>query len=330
VKVKKAWEPDAEACPICEANGDQGAIDLDDDFESGDDAPPAHPNCFLEGTPILAFGVSKSYKRWFQGKITTIQVAGNHEISVTPNHPILTQRGWVVAGSLQVGDGLAQCVDPFIVTLNPDDNYIEATIENVSDALGMTGCVSARAMKTASEDFHGDGVIDGEVDVIYMASPLTNNVARNLLKTLQNLLFGSRNRRKYILASKSALALFVDELFAAPSCSVGSSHAINPFFGRATAGLHSASIAVGANGKTKLSEARSNRGTVDTDAVCEIDAAFSSKITFVKITNINVRKFSGHVYNMETNDGWYLANSIIVSNCECVLVPEVGEDDDDE
>ena len=45
VNRKKIWYPDAEACPICSDNADQGAIDLDDDFDSGDDAPPAHPNC---------------------------------------------------------------------------------------------------------------------------------------------------------------------------------------------------------------------------------------------------------------------------------------------
>lgn len=51
VKVKKAWNPDAGACPICQENGDAGAIDLDEDFPSGDDAPPAHPNCECDLVP---------------------------------------------------------------------------------------------------------------------------------------------------------------------------------------------------------------------------------------------------------------------------------------
>ena len=53
VKLKKEWLPDAEACPICEENGDDGAIDLDDDFSSGDDAPPAHPNCECSLSPVV-------------------------------------------------------------------------------------------------------------------------------------------------------------------------------------------------------------------------------------------------------------------------------------
>ena len=41
----KQWIPSADACEICLANVDQGAIPVDDEFDSGDDAPPAHPNC---------------------------------------------------------------------------------------------------------------------------------------------------------------------------------------------------------------------------------------------------------------------------------------------
>ena len=56
VKVMKAWEPDPEACPICEENGDAGAIDLDDTFPSGDDAPTAHPNCECVLVPVVDHG----------------------------------------------------------------------------------------------------------------------------------------------------------------------------------------------------------------------------------------------------------------------------------
>jgi SPP1 gp7 family putative phage head morphogenesis protein len=45
ISLKKEWSPDADPCPICQDNADQGAIDVDDDFDSGDDSPPAHPSC---------------------------------------------------------------------------------------------------------------------------------------------------------------------------------------------------------------------------------------------------------------------------------------------
>jgi phosphohistidine phosphatase SixA len=40
-----AWDPDGIACPLCMLNVVQGFIPIDEDFASGDDAPPAHPNC---------------------------------------------------------------------------------------------------------------------------------------------------------------------------------------------------------------------------------------------------------------------------------------------
>lgn len=45
VNVQKEWYADAEACDECLDNMDDGPIDLDDTFSSGDDEPPAHPNC---------------------------------------------------------------------------------------------------------------------------------------------------------------------------------------------------------------------------------------------------------------------------------------------
>jgi hypothetical protein len=41
----KRWILSPDACPICEDNNAQGAIPVDDSFDSGDDRPPAHPNC---------------------------------------------------------------------------------------------------------------------------------------------------------------------------------------------------------------------------------------------------------------------------------------------
>lgn len=46
VEAKKVWLLGQDPCDECSENADEGAIDLDDDFPSGDDAPPGHPNCY--------------------------------------------------------------------------------------------------------------------------------------------------------------------------------------------------------------------------------------------------------------------------------------------
>lgn len=50
----KAWVVAGPGCDICDPNEDDGFINIDDTFSSGDDAPPAHPNCecYLESGMI--------------------------------------------------------------------------------------------------------------------------------------------------------------------------------------------------------------------------------------------------------------------------------------
>jgi hypothetical protein len=50
--------PSSEACDDCQENADAGPINLDDDFPSGDSAPPALPG-FLEGFDFPAVGEAK-------------------------------------------------------------------------------------------------------------------------------------------------------------------------------------------------------------------------------------------------------------------------------
>lgn len=41
----KQWIVGPNPCPECEDNADASPIPVDEDFPSGDDSPPAHPNC---------------------------------------------------------------------------------------------------------------------------------------------------------------------------------------------------------------------------------------------------------------------------------------------
>lgn len=45
--VFKVWQAN-DSCEICLDNEDEGPIPVEDEFSSGDYAPPAHPNCTCE------------------------------------------------------------------------------------------------------------------------------------------------------------------------------------------------------------------------------------------------------------------------------------------
>jgi SPP1 gp7 family putative phage head morphogenesis protein len=55
IPVLKEWltAGDDLVSEECQANEDQGPIPLDDDFDSGDDSPPLHPNCRCSISPVL-------------------------------------------------------------------------------------------------------------------------------------------------------------------------------------------------------------------------------------------------------------------------------------
>jgi len=55
VVKKKRWltAEDDLVSEECAANGKQGPIDMDEDFESGDTAAPAHPNCRCAVSPVI-------------------------------------------------------------------------------------------------------------------------------------------------------------------------------------------------------------------------------------------------------------------------------------
>lgn len=45
IKIMKIWSTAGDPCDDCQDNEDEGPIPLDQDFPSGDDAPPGHPHC---------------------------------------------------------------------------------------------------------------------------------------------------------------------------------------------------------------------------------------------------------------------------------------------
>ncbi len=53
VNVKKEWILGPNPCPICEDNADDGPIELEDEFSSGDTEPVAHPRCECAISPVV-------------------------------------------------------------------------------------------------------------------------------------------------------------------------------------------------------------------------------------------------------------------------------------
>lgn len=58
-----------------------------------------------------------------------------------------------------------------------------------------------------------------------------------------------------------------------------------------------------------------------TDGRENVADGFPVDVSIDCVLDVSVRAFDGHVYNLQTVNGWYSANGIIVHNCRCSAVP---------
>ncbi|MEL6326410.1 MAG: minor capsid protein, partial [Cyanobacteria bacterium J06626_23] len=154
--------PSEQLCRICAARN--GYI-----YEVGKVEIPAHPRCLPPGVIVSSTSVKAGTSRQYRGEIITIKTASGKELTATPNHPVLTDQGWIGLGSLNEGSHVFSCVDSERVTHSIDPNkYTRPTlIEKVVASLRESSSVASRRVKVTPKDFHGDG---GDSDVCVVSA----------------------------------------------------------------------------------------------------------------------------------------------------------------
>lgn len=275
----------------CDEAADAGVVALDDDFPGGIDLPPAHPRCCLPGTVVAPAGrVSAHFARRFEGEVVDIRTASNH-LAVTPNHPVLTRRGWVAAGALQIGDHVFQALDPAAAAaaIDPDHDHVPTRIEEIPRALWMAGGVATLAMPAASEAFHGDGMPEGKVDVVWAAGALALDIAGAVKKCVYELL-GFAHAPRPRLSRKRASAALLEANLAAPSRGVRGARAGGAHVGGELGVVDRVRGAEGAHLKSSSGEELAQRRAVTPDALRELDRRLPGQVTGVNSGDVGVGK----------------------------------------
>lgn len=134
-------------------------------FPGDPDSPAAERvNCLTGDAVISTAGLKRVIVRHYSGEIIKIIVAGGVDLTVTPNHPILTQRGWVSACDLVEGDDLLQCqIGGRTLSCQPDIDHGFASAEEVARLAEVAGTVNRT--DAARVNLHGE-VPDHDVNVI--------------------------------------------------------------------------------------------------------------------------------------------------------------------
>ncbi|WP_080483993.1 Hint domain-containing protein [Burkholderia cenocepacia] len=312
--------------------------------------------CFPSETSIDLFqDVEKAYRRWYEGDLVTLTIRSGRKLSATPNHPVLCEKGWVAIGTLKKGDRVFEIAEESVKTAKLDTDKTLTLIADLFDAIRARGFKEVR--RGMKPQFHGDGTeqdID-VVSTAWplrdnLVAPISQRFNELILACADSLRLAGRVVRKNLFGflspahgsmslGSSDVAMLIHGRSEGAIRGLGGLESVqHGFSGHAKrlgklAGILSSLIA-----PAKLKRIRRNLlnsasagPKVDPSLLVPMpdghggytdltrDAADGKPLLakLVDVIDIDVRPWAGHVYNLQTESGWYVANSIITHNCRC-------------
>lgn len=369
----RGWQRSASGgCSFCQAIAARGRV-----FTESSVVFASHDHCFPAGVVVGGPSAEVGYRRWYEGELIIIRVAGGEELPVTPNHPVLTSGGWIAAGDLREGDDLIECRFADLQALQvPDEDHVPSPIEDVWGAKCMD---RLRSVPVAAEDFHGDaGRRQGNVDVVATDRLLAHVVdPARIEQAAQDLRARARSTAVPVpLARRCDPLLPLIRAFGTPNGVMRSTRELEPllprqprhpqqcsvtratgrYSGKAQPAHHDvaghaivmrhrqhalASVMtahdIGRGGHSVVGRASGPRPRFDApldlkrlanpiggtaaERGRDLIERLAGGVHLRRVVELRGCDFRGHVYNLQTSEGWYTANSLVVSNCKCVAVP---------
>lgn len=268
--------------------------------------------------------IQGSTSRIQDGPFVQLITAEGHDLTVTPNHPVLTPEGYVPAGLLRPGKSVLASSN----SESPDVDHVPTSAEQVHGALRKAGHAE-RVMGTRM-DFHGDGA-NSEVEVVGAYGHLPEDPNTHRLGQLQKLaLFGSSNRKAPLSGLGAAVVLRQPipghPLMRTTRSLVSRPSQRAPFRSGHSAESESVGLTAGSDFQAQLIQAPDDGRTAESDFPAHLQYALAAGMAPAEIVQVNRFTGSHRVYNLSTSDHWFTGNGIALHNCRCTnLLVEVGE-----
>lgn len=276
-------------------------------------------NCFPGDVEFAAGLTELSYRSWYEGPLVHIETASGVQLSGTPNHPVLTGHGWKSLEDLDLSDKLvrAEFVEG-VGTGEPEVGQVPTEAREVHRSIAEMRLVER--VGSSRVDFHGD-VPGGEVEIVrshgYLGRPRGEEPGDLKLSRLE---FAVR-----LLAVGSG-----GEVVGPDDRSVLSrfAHGVGHGGGESLALLERHSreaepvrLAFASDGDLLFDQTSADSSARDAEGTSYGEFAFTADVTLDDVVNIEVVSvWAGHVFTLQTREGWYTANGIIARNCRCVIV----------
>lgn len=145
------------------------------------DMPKEHPGiawaCFLGDTVFSSYvPTEKLYRRRYRGEFTKFILSDDSSIVCTPNHPFLGIDGRMVsAKDFNIGDYFTQVSDQSPLISIRNDEQRKPRFDNCFSSLAEYIPMQQSTTYSRS-DFHGDGIINEEIQVISLETELWDDL----------------------------------------------------------------------------------------------------------------------------------------------------------
>lgn len=351
IKLKKRWLATLDnRTRHAHAMLDGQTVDVDKPFKvdgyelmyPGDSSAPGYLvyNCFVGETQIATDSkIVRSYKHTYKGDLIEVKTACGINFTCTPNHPILTPYGWVAAALLHNGDNLVVTFERNTGSFRRNSNikHIHSSMKALYNSLHCFGLMSRDS--TLRINFHGD-IPTTNVEVITKKWLLRNSGNSGVRQGINKFLLKNTNKPfmsqcpfmkhfwsvckaalRFISSKCQTLALLWRSLF----------H--SNIHGFRTVSWRDVGV----------TQDTINNLTAKSETIGKVLDGFSGEIAVDKVVSVKIIPFgqtATHVYNLQTQNGYYFVNSsipqsgtkcngifAIAKNCRCTQIAEVdGED----
>lgn len=304
---------DDRTCESCWAmHGTKHGLDetLDDHYQG---------RCYPGDSLVSGESVEALISRRYDGDLITISTSSGQLFSVTPDHPILTDNGWIVAKELQFGFNVINYTGEQRTSssVRPNEYHGPTKIEDVARSLSM---VWLGSVPGTSENFYG-----------YRANPNINVINPNSF--LRNNVVSAKPRTKNNFTCRLLAFLFSqigahDLLFlwhnSSPANRLGFQHPLALCLNGVMRSEQPISYQRSTDIDTGLSKPPDNYTTRDPQDFRKFVLRYPGLIKPDKIVNVDIKPFHGLVYNLQTKNRWYISSSIITHNCAMLPLTPFG------
>lgn len=297
-------------------------------------SPDQTINCLLPNTIISGVNPKFLFRNNYVGEVFEIKLFKGQVLTVTPNHPIMTESGFCPAKAIKEGDNLV--VNNGIDDFTSMDLYVEGrhpTVAELYDSL-ENSFVSMR-VGGGVVDFHGDRP-NSDVEIVGVDGPLRNDGQTSCLELIEDFFFKLPDSASAALMNDGAFDKF---LFCSCLPSDGSMGFLRDFLNVLVASFAKSdfiSLASISEFEAQILKAGIDNCSVSPDSFSHLKDAnpifihlanlfvvlrsFSCESSFERVASIRTFHYDGPVYNIEDEKVLYNASTIINHNCRCVLI----------